>query len=191
MRSTLFRVFVPVALAAALLAGCSSTVTGSAAPEGGSPSASGPALSSPGGVAAAEQQAEDIIEGGAPQESLDVCALLPAGEVEALVGPGVTGTPSDGINGNVCEWENQDSYHSVTLEVGQPGTAPGGEFPPWEPVLGEEPPTVDGTRSLIGGQVEFLAGDRLCSVQVVTADLGGSEDDAQAVALAKEVRGKL
>jgi hypothetical protein len=191
MRSTLFRVSVPVALAAALLAGCSSTVTGSAAPVGGSPSASDGGASAPGGVGEAEQQAEDILEGDAPQESLDVCALLSTADVQALVGEGITGAPSDGVNGNVCEWENQDTYHSVTVEVGRPGTAPGGQLPPWEPVLGEEESLGDGMRVGAGGGVEFLVDDRSCFVQVVTADLGGSEDEARAIAFAQEVRGKL
>jgi hypothetical protein len=185
MRPTLSRVIVTAAAAAVLLlAGCSSTVAGSAAPTGGTASA-------PGGIAEAEQQGEDLVEGGAPDENFDVCALLPAAEMEEIVGPGVTGTANDDVASTVCEWENQDSYHSVTLQIGQPGTAPGGEFRPWEPVLGEEPPTVDGTRSLLGGVVEFVAGDRDCSVQVVTADLGGSEDDATALELAKEVRAKI
>jgi uncharacterized protein DUF3558 len=191
MRSTLFRVSVPVALAAALLAGCSSTVTGSAAPVGGSPSASDGGASAPGGVGEAEQQAEDIIEGGAPQESLDVCALLPTGQVEALVGPGVTGTPSDGINGNVCEWENQDTYNTVTLEVGRPGTAPGGQLPPWEPILGEEEPLGDGVRGGPGGGIEFLVDDRDCFLQVVTEDLGGEKDRAAEIEFAGVVRGRL
>jgi hypothetical protein len=185
MRPTLSRVTVSAAAAAALLlGGCSSTVTGSAAPTGGSPSA-------PGSVGEAQEQAEDIVEGGAPDENFDVCALLPAAEMQALVGPGVTGTPEDGIAGTVCEWENQDSYHSVTLEIGQPGTAAGGQLPPWEPVVGPEEPLGDGMRVGPGGGVEFVAGDRDCFVQVVTEDLGGSEDQATAIELAQQVRGKL
>ncbi|MCO1658599.1 DUF3558 family protein [Pseudonocardia humida] len=184
MRSTLSRVFVPVALAALLLAGCSSTVTGSAAPEGGGPSV-------PGDLAEAQQQAEDIIEGGAPQESLDVCALLPAAEVEALLGPGVTGVPNDGINGNVCAWENPDTYNSVTLEIGRPGTAAGGQLPPWDATVGEERSLGDGMREGPGGGVQFVAGDRDCFLQVVTEDLGGSEDEATAIELAQQVRGTL
>jgi hypothetical protein len=183
MRPTLSRVFVPVALAAALLAGCSSTVTGSAAPEGGSPSA-------PGGVVEAQEQAEDIIEGGAPQESLDACALLPAAEVEALVGPGVDAVAGDAVQGSSCTWENEDTYHSVTVEIGQPGTAAGGQLPPWEPVLGEERTVGDGMRVINGG-IEFVAGDRDCLVQVVTEDLGGDDDVAKGVEFAEVIRGKL
>jgi hypothetical protein len=185
MRSTPFRVIVPAAVAAALLlAGCSSTIAGSAAPAGGNPSL-------PGGIVEAEQQGEDLVQGGAPDENFDVCALLSAAEAEAIVGPGVKGTANDDVASTVCEWEDQDTYHSITLQIGQPGSAPGGKFPKWEPVLGEEPPTVDGTRSLSGGQVEFVAGDRDCTVQVVTADLGGDKDTATALKLAKEVRGKI
>ena len=185
MRSTPSRVIVPAAVAVALLlAGCSSTVTGTAAPTGGNPSA-------PGGIAEAEQRGEDLVEGGAPDENFDVCALIPAAEAEAIVGPGVKGTPNDDVASTVCEWEDQDTYHSITLQIGTPGTAPGGKLPPWEPVLGQEPPTVDGMRSLIGGQVEFAAGDRDCSVQVVTEDLGGDEDEATSIDIAQEVRGKL
>ncbi|WP_214405394.1 DUF3558 family protein [Pseudonocardia lacus] len=184
MRSTLSRVFVPLALAAALLAGCSSTVTGSPAPVGGSPAA-------PGGLVEAQEQAEDIVEGGAPQESLDVCALLPAADVEALVGSGVQGVASDAINGNSCAWENQETYHSVTVEIGQPGTAPGGQLPPWETFLGEERSLGDGMREGPGGGIEFVAGDRDCFLQVVTEDLGGGDDEAKAVEFAQVIRGKL
>src|SRR4051794_29253302 len=70
MRSTPSRVLVPAAVAAVLLlAGCSSTVTGTPAPTGGNPSL-------PSGIAEAEQQGEDLVEGGAPDENFDVCALL-------------------------------------------------------------------------------------------------------------------
>jgi hypothetical protein len=185
MRSTPSRVLVPAAVAAVLLlTGCSSTVTGTPAPTGGNPSL-------PGGIAEAEQQGEDLVEGGAPDENFDVCALLSDAEAEAIVGPGVKGTANDDVASTVCEWEDQETYHSITLRIGTPGTAPGGKFAPWEPVLGEEPPTVDGTRSLSGGQVGFVAGDRDCTVQVVTADLGGDKDTATALKLAKEVRGKI
>jgi hypothetical protein len=142
-------------------------------------------------VGEAEQQAEDILEGDAPQEDLDVCALLSTPDVQALVGADVTGAPGDAINGSACEWENQDTYTSVTLEIGRPGTAPGGQFPPWEPILGEEESLGDGMRVGAGGGVEFLVEDRDCFVQVVTEDLGGSKDEAQAVKFAQEVRGKL
>ena len=77
----------------------------------------------------------------------------------------------------------------MTVDVAQPGTATNG-LPAWDPALGPERPLPDGMRSLGGGQVEFVAGTRDCSVQVVTDPIS-KDDEQNAVALAKVVQTRL
>jgi Protein of unknown function (DUF3558) len=177
MRSTrLGRIVVATVLLA--LAGCSSTVTGSAAPEG--------ALPPEAPIASAENQAGGPTGAGA----VDACALLSAADVTPLVGKGVSGQPNPvSGDGGKCTWENQDDYHSVTLEVGANGSAPGGALPKWDTSIGPERPLPDGMRSWSGGQVEFLAGSRDCFLQVATT--GAASDEQKAVELAGKVRGQL
>lgn len=148
-------------------AGCGGTVAGSPAPEGAGSSADASAPTS---------------------TDVDACTLVKPEEVQALIGA------NDGGKGtttgrSVCTWENPDQL-SVTVDIGDPGTATNG-LPAWDPALGPERPLADGMRSLGGGgQVEFVAGDRDCTVQVVT-DPTSKDDDAKAVALAKVVQGRL
>jgi hypothetical protein len=178
MRSTRLG-WTAVALLLAL-AGCSSTIAGSAAPEGASPADAT-------AIASAESEA-----GGAPAAgAVDACALLSAADVEPVVGNGVSGKPNGaGGDGGRCTWENQEDYHSVTLEIGRTGSAPGGQLPPWDDFLGPERPLPDGMREIVTGQVEFVGGGRDCILQVATAT-AGNKDQQKAVELARKVRDQL
>jgi hypothetical protein len=153
-----------------LTAGCGGTVAGTPSAEGAPPSP------------AAE---------GAPTGDtarVDACSLLKPDEVQALIGAndGGKGTTS---GRSICIWTNPAEL-SVTVDIGDPDTAING-LPTLDPALGPERPLGDGMRSLGGGgQVEFVAGTRDCSVQVVT-DPTSKDDDAKAVALAKVVQGRL
>jgi uncharacterized protein YceK len=174
MRSTRLAWTVVAVLLA--LAGCSSTVSGTASPEGALPA-------DPAAIVAAEEQAS----AGSTDSAVDVCALLSAADVAPVVGDGVEGRPSSG--GGNCVWENRVDYHSVTVEIGPGGSAPGGALPPWDPSFGPEQALPDGMRSLGRGQLEFVAGDRDCHVQVATTD---ADFDEQKVAeLARKVREQL
>jgi hypothetical protein len=152
-------------VAAAAVAACSTTVSGSPAPEGA------PAAAGSGGESA----------------TVDACTLLKPEEVQDLIGAndGGKGTPGEASE---CTWKTTAEL-SVTVDVGQPGTAANG-LPPWEPALGPEKPLPDGMRSLSGGQVQFVAGTRDCAVQVVT-DPFSKDDEQKAVALAKVVQSRL
>jgi hypothetical protein len=177
MRSTRLAWTVVAVLLA--LAGCSSTVTGSAAPEGALPADAS-------AIASAENRAGGATGAGA----VEACALLSAADVTPLVGNGVSGRPNPvSGDGGKCTWENQDDYHSVTVEVGASGSAPGGALPKWDPSIGPERPLPDGMRSWSGGQVEFVAGDRDCFLQVATT--GAATDEQKAVELAGKVRAQL
>lgn len=142
--------------------GCGTVVSGTPAPAGGS-------------------------SGGTESATVDACTLLKPAEVEGLIGANDGGKGTTSGRG-VCTWTSADE-HSVTVDVAQPGTATNG-LPAWDPALGPERPLPDGMRSLGGGQVEFVAGTRDCSVQVVT-DPTDEGDEQRAVALAKVVQTRL
>jgi hypothetical protein len=165
-----------------LVAACGGTGGGSASDTPDRSPAEGRA------VASAEAQAR----GPASPEAVDACALLDAAEVEALIGKNGGGRPAGapGGDGGACAWENPDDSHSVSLDIGRSGTAATGTLPAWDPVLGPERPLGDGMRSLGGGQVEFVADTRDCTVQVVAA-ISGNADEDKAVELARAVRARL
>ena len=152
---------------AVAVVGCSTTVTGSPAPEGAAP------------AAAAGSDSEH-----AP---VDACKLLEPAEVQQLIGANDGGKGHPGV-ASTCTWKTADEL-SVTVDVGQSGTAING-LPAWDPALGPEKPLPDGMRSLSGGQVQFVAGTRDCAVQVVT-DPFSKDDEQKAVALAKVVQSRL
>jgi hypothetical protein len=152
---------------AVAVVGCSTTVTGSPAPEGAVPA----------GAAG----------GGGEDAPVDACKLLEPAEVQDLIGANDGGKGSPGA-ASICTWKTAEEL-SVTVDVGQAGTAVNG-LPAWDPALGPEKPLPDGMRSLSGGQVQFVAGTRDCAVQVVT-DPFSKDDEQKAVALAKVVQSRL
>ena len=107
--------------------------------------------------------------------------------MQGLIGANDGGKGAPGEH-SICTWTTADEL-SVTVDVAQPGTAVNG-LPAWDPALGPERPLPGGMRSLGGGQVEFIAGTRDCSVQVVT-DPASKDDEQRAVALAKVIQSRL
>ncbi|SDG78664.1 DUF3558 family protein [Pseudonocardia oroxyli] len=158
-------------LGALTLAGCASTTAGTPT------------------VQEAQEQAASRLPGADAGPPIDGCALLSAAEVSDLIGANDGGRPS-GIStaGGGCMWENQTTYHSVTVEVGNPGSAPGGVLPKWDPMLGEERKVGTDMRDINGG-IEFAAGDRDCMVQVSTTD--AAADRASGLALVEKVRQRV
>ena len=141
-----------VALAALVGAGCDSSQ--SAAPTSGT--------ASPAPASADGGQVEDA--------AVDACGLVSDEEVGALIGVTVDGVPSGAGGRSACTWENPDTYESVTVDIGAPGTASDDTLPPLgEPGFAEveSTPGPNGTR-LVAGAVEFAAGNRYNSVQVAT-----------------------
>ena len=157
------RVAAALAVAVALTS-CSTSVSGTPAPVGAAPAA-----------------------GGGTDAPVNACSLLKPDEVQGLIGANDGGKGAPGEQ-SICTWTTAAEL-SVTVDVAQPGTAVNG-LPAWDPALGPERPLPGGMRSLSGGQVEFVAGTRDCSVQVVT-DPTSKDDEQRAVALAKVIQSRL
>ena len=125
--------------------------------------------------------------------AIDACRLINADDVAKVLGKQIEGRPT-GTNPDTpgCMWENQDSFESVSLEIGNPGTAINGTLPPPEaglPQVGRPGP--DGMVFLGNGMVEFAAGGRSNTLQVAVVNKpGGAADDA-AVDLARKVGSQL
>jgi hypothetical protein len=173
------RRLAPLALALLALAGCGGSGGGAVVPS------IAPA------EASALVSAEAKARGTASADAVDACGLLSPAEVAPLIGKDVPGQPSAaGGDGGVCRWENPDDYRSVSVDIGGSGTAANGTLPTWDPAQGPERPLPDGMRALGGGQVEFVAGTRDCTVQVAST-ITGDADENTAVELARDVRGRL
>jgi hypothetical protein len=155
---------VALAAAAALLAlpGCS----------GSSPDA-GPALD--------RTQAAT----GGDDAEVDACALLTKAEIAAVLEVEVSGTGSGGS----CHWEDENTYNSVTLDIGDARTAADGTLP--DPLPGAKvEPGPDGIRYSSGNVAEFIVDGRACQVQVVTKVTDESDRPA-AVRLIGLVRDRM
>jgi hypothetical protein len=122
---------------------------------------------------------------------IDACSLLSAEDISALLGTTVQGK-STSINPEVadCKWENPANYESVSLEIGNPGTAPDNTLPPADPAYGFTPGP-DGMRYTGSGQVEFPAGNRSNTVQVAVLKMSAEEVNAASVGLARKVGPKI
>jgi hypothetical protein len=117
-----------------------------------------------------------------------VCTLLTPAEVTRVIDANDGGKPSGGPDGGTCTWENPQTYHSITVGIGESGTAANGALPPDEPGF-ETEPGPDGMRFHPGGMALFVVGNRACDVNVVA---GGTDDQQRAaeVELAKLIRGR-
>jgi hypothetical protein len=128
----------------------------------------------------------------APGTPIDACKLVSADDIAKLLGNPVEGRSIGGPDTPACTWENRDTYESVTVEIGNPGTAANGTLPPPEPGFPEVgTPGPDGMRFLATGMVEFPAGGRSNTVQVAVLDLMGPDADNAAVDLARKIGPQL
>lgn len=125
--------------------------------------------------------------------AIDACSLLSAGDISGVLGVPVKGT-STGTDPEMpgCSWENPESYESVTVEIGNPGTAVNNTLPPPEPGdLEVGTPGPDGMRFLSSGLVEFAAGGRINTVQVAVLGASPAHVNSAAVELARKVGPRL
>ena len=99
---------------------------------------------------------------------IDACQLLTANDVTPVIGAHDGGRPGSGVGESVCVWENPDTYHSITVSIGGPGTAAEGQLP--ESRYGPTEPGPDGIRFASGDVAEFAVGDRASEVQVVAGE---------------------
>ena len=124
-----------------------------------------------------------------PGSAIDACKLISPDDIAKLLGKPIEGK-SIGADPEMpaCTWENRDTYESVTLEIGNPGTAANGTIPPPEPGFPEVgTPGPDGMRFLGSGMIEFPAGGRSNTVQVAVLNLLGEAADNAAIDLARKV----
>jgi hypothetical protein len=127
---------------------------------------------------------------GAP---IDACKLVSPEDISKLLGKPIEGKSiGGGPDTPACTWENPDTYESITVEIGNPGTAINGTLPPPEPGFPEVgTPGPNGMRFLASGMVEFPAGGRSNSVQVAVLALMGQDADNAAVDLANKIGPQL
>lgn len=121
------------------------------------------------------------------EKKVDACALLTDAEVTPLIGKNEGGKPGGGVAASSCEWQNPDTYSSITLDIGSAGTAPGGKLPKSDFGKTEDGP--DGIRFTQLNIAEFAIDDRACDIQVVTSVTDDS-DRPTAIRLIGLVRGR-
>ncbi|MFC7548925.1 DUF3558 family protein [Plantactinospora sp. GCM10030261] len=139
----------------------------------------------------AKPAAADPTTGDAsPAAPIDACALLTEPEVTQVIGAHRTdGRPGDARTVASCEWENPDTAHSISLSVNLAGTAANGTLPTEEPGF-ESRPGPDGIRFSSGGAAQFVLGDRVADIQVVSG-AAGRADETTAVRLIGQVRSRF
>ena len=163
-----------VAVAALALAACCSAFVGctSRSPTKGSPA--------------------PTVSGPAEAKQLDACALIPASDIQRLLGTALPGKANNSSLVSECVWTDEETANSVTLHVGNADTAPGNKLadhsnvgmPPG--MMGKPGP--DGMRLEGSGTVVFPAGDRENYVQVAVIKMvQAGTADAEAIELAKKV----
>ena len=176
MRSPRSRILVGAAVLALLgsATACSSDTTDTAGGSAGKPAAAGQTP-----PAKAKKK-----------PAVDACTLLQKDEIQGIIGPNGGGHVGAGVGESICEWENEDNYHSVTVSLGNADTAKGGKLPAEEGVGGgpvEAGP--DGIQFTADNTGSFVLADRACYVQVVT-DPTSKKDRAIVVRLVHLVRAR-
>jgi hypothetical protein len=175
MKSTFSKVGAPlgVLLLVAVLAACGGSSNKAAN------TASNPA--SPGTSAASS---------GGGDKKIDACSLVSDDEAKTVLAEAVTKKgPASGVGESVCEWDTATD-HSITVSVGSPGTAPGDKLT-LDPILGKADPVaaLGGKGFYVTGEVDFAAGNRYNSVQVVS--VAGDADRSKEEQLAVELTPKI
>lgn len=124
-----------------------------------------------------------------PAKRIDACSMISPQDISSLLGTSVAGV-STGTEPDMgdCTWTNPSNDESVSLTIGNAGTAlnntlpaPDANFP--DPTT----PGPDGMRYMSSGSVEFAAGNRTNTVQVAVLRLLGDQANAAAVDLARKV----
>ncbi|MGP4056550.1 DUF3558 domain-containing protein [Mycobacterium sp. 4D054] len=146
-----------------------------------------------GGDANAGDTSRTVAADAGHASAIDACSLIAAEDISALLGVTVEGrSTSNNPEVPACVWENPENYESISLEIGNPGTAINGTLPPPEPGMPDVGrPGPDGMRFLGYGQVEFPAAGRNNSVQVAVLSMSADQADNAAVELARKVGPQL
>ena len=123
-------------------------------------------------------------------KKIDACSLVSDDEAKTVLGETVTKKgPVSGVGESVCEWDTA-TENSITVSVGSPGTAQGDKLT-LDPTLGKADPVaaLNGKGFYVAGAVDFAAGNRYNSVQVVS--VAGDTDRSKAEQLAVELTPKI
>ena len=119
----------------------------------------------------------------------DGCALLTPAEVTAVIGT-ARGDSTNSSSGDFgCNWENTDTSHSISLQIGSPGTAANRTLPAVSD-YGPTEPGPDGIRFAPGNVAEFIIEDLTAEMSVITS-LTDDKDRPTANRLIGLVRGRL
>ncbi len=160
------------------------TLLGTAAACSSDNSASAPAAT---GRPAAARTAS---QSGKKKPAVDACTLLQKDEIEGIIGRNSGGHVGAGVGESVCEWDNETNYHSVTVSLGNQGTAPGGKITVDKvPGAGPAEAGPDGISFASDNTGTFAIADRECYIQVVT-DPTSNKDRTTTVRLVRLVRAR-
>ena len=127
---------------------------------------------------------------GGGEKKIDACSLVSDAEAKTVLGEAVSKKgPASGVGESVCEWDTA-TEHSITVSVGSPDTAPGDKLT-LDPTLGKADPVaaLNGKGFYVAGEVDFAAGNRYNSVQVVS--VAGDADRSKMEQLAAELTPKI
>jgi hypothetical protein len=133
-----------------------------------------------------------MVSGPVEAKQLDACTLIPASDIERLLGTVLLGKQNNSSLVSECVWTDKETANSVTLHVGNADTAPGNKLADHSDV-GMPPgmmgkPGPDGMRLEGSGTVVFPAGNRENYVQVAVSKMvQAGTADAEAIELAKKV----
>ena len=117
-----------------------------------------------------------------------ITANISAGTVS--IRPNSGGHAGAGVGESVCEWDNEDNYHSVTVSIGNADTAKGGKLPAEDGVgAGPTEAGPDGIQFTSDNTGSFAMAERACYVQAVT-DPTSNKDRATAVRLIRLIRAR-
>ena len=132
------------------------------------------------------------VSGPTGAKQLDACTLIPASDIQRLLGTAVPGTQNNSPLVSECVWTDKETANSVTLHIGNADTAPGNTLADHSD-LGMPPsmmgkPGPDGMRLEGNGTVVFPAGNRenYIQVAVITMVQAGTAD-AASIELAKKI----
>src|SRR6185437_2218155 len=131
-----------------------------------------------------------MVSGPAGAKQLDACTLIPASDIQRLLGTAVPGKQNNSLLVSECVWTDQETANSVTLHVGNADTAVGNRLADHSdlgmPPMGKPGP--DGMRLDGNGIVVFPAGNRENFVQVAVIKMvQAGTADAEGIGLAKKV----
>lgn len=152
----------------------------------GCQSHSGPGTA-PGGSAGSSSSSD------APQAAkpMVACTMLSPQDISSLLGTSVQGkSTTHSVVRSGCTWEDTTSEESVTVELGNPGSAPHNTLAAPLPGFPEQPGP-DGMRYIDFGAVKFAGGNRENTVQVAVIRLTPDQRNAAAVDLARKILPQL